>query len=134
MRAPRLASLADGDSVLYRGVEVGRVLGHELEDDSRHVRLRVQIEPRYAPLVRSNSVFWNASGISSDIGLTGVHIHVSSLEALLKGAISLATPDPPGPLAEPEAEFELEPKSKKKWLEWAPNIALAPDQGTEAAD
>jgi paraquat-inducible protein B len=126
LRTPRLGSLADEDPVLYRGVNVGRVLGHRLEEDARTVRIRLQIDSRYAPLVRSNSVFWNASGIHSDLSLTGLHVDVSSLEALLQGAVAFATPDHPGPQAEPGAQFDLAPKAKDRWRKWAPEIPLAP--------
>ena len=92
VRTDQLGSIANGDGVLYRGVKVGKVLGHELEDNAQHILLRLQVDARYAPLVRTNSVFWNASGISSDLGLTGLHVHTSSLESMLQGAISFATP------------------------------------------
>ena len=122
----RLGSVADGDPILYRGIAVGRVLSHELEEGSRQVVLRLQIDSHYAPLVRSNSVFWNASGIDSDFGLTGLHVHVASLKSLLSGAIEFATPDPPGHEAEPGTRFKLASKRKDKWTKWSPELPLKP--------
>ncbi len=66
-----LGGVADGNAVYYREVPVGAVISHELAKGGGKVRITVNIEPRYASLVRSNSVFWNASGISADLGLHG---------------------------------------------------------------
>ena len=119
-----LGSVADGDPILYRGETVGRVLSHELASDARHILIQLQIDDRYAPLVRNNSVFWNASGATADLGFTGLHLHVSSLESLLEGAIAFATPDPPGPPAKTGALFELAPEGKDKWRKWSPKLPM----------
>ncbi len=119
--------IKEDDPVLYRGEKVGRVLSHRLHDDSRMVGVELQIHPRFEPLVRNNSKFWNSSGISADVGFSGVHIHVSSIESLLEGSISFATPDSPGPQAERGATFPLYNKPNDKWLKWRPLIKLVPD-------
>jgi len=110
--------------VLYRGVPVGRVLRSELADDARHVEVSLQIDSQFAPLVRTNSVFWNASGASADFGLSGLHLHMDSLESVLAGAIAFATPNPPGPLAEDGAVFGLAQEAKDSWRKWSPEIPL----------
>ena len=61
-----LGGVADGNPVYYREVPVGAVISHELAKGGSKVRITVNIETQYASLVRSNSVFWNASGISAD--------------------------------------------------------------------
>jgi hypothetical protein len=96
------------------------VISQELTTDSRKLRLHLNIQSRYRTLVRSNSVFWNASGISADLGLTGLHIHAESLQALLSGGIAFATPDPPGRPVKRGSVFKLHPEVKNKWLEWHP--------------
>lgn len=116
------------DPVLYRGEKVGRVLRHRLHDDSRMIGIELQIFPRFEPLVREGSRFWNSSGISADIGFTGVHIHVSSIESLLEGSVSFATPDPPGEKVEAGTNFPLYRKPEKKWTEWEPLIHLEPSK------
>ena len=116
------------DPVLYRGEKVGRVLRHRLHDDSRMIGIELQIFPRFEPLVREGSRFWNSSGISADIGFTGVHIHVSSIESLLEGSVSFATPDPPGDKVEPGTNFTLYTKPEKKWVKWEPLIRLEPSK------
>lgn len=122
--APQLGSLEAGSPVYYREAPVGQVVGYSLHDDGQSVGILLEIEPRYAPLVRTNSVFANASGISGDLGLSGVHVHMESLKALLSGGIAFATPNDPGPRAANGSVFELQPEIKDSWLKWKPRIWL----------
>jgi paraquat-inducible protein B len=119
-----LGSIAAGDSVSYRGEQVGEVLSHHLHDNARTVGILIQVDEPYSRLVRTNTIFWNASGISTDIGLTGLHVHAESLEALLAGGLSFATPDKPGPRAKSGSVFELKRKEKGAWKNWSPSIWL----------
>ena len=79
------------------------------------------IQPRYAKLVRTNSRFWNSSGLDVDFGLfSGADIRASSVENLLRGGVSFATPDEAGSLAGAGRRFELNKEPEDEWLEWAP--------------
>ena len=118
------------DPVLYREVEVGKVTAVELSDDASFVALQVAIEPRYAPLVRSRSVFWNASGIHASFGLfSGADIDIESLNALLRGGIAFATPKDGGEAVADGATFPLHEEAKKEWQSWAPHIRLPKQAG-----
>lgn len=91
-----MARSKPGVVVSYREVPVGKVTHFELGQTSDRVLVHVLIEPRYAPLVRSGSRFWNASGIGVDAGLfKGLKVRTESLEALLEGGIAFATPNNP---------------------------------------
>ena len=127
LSAPRRGSLKPGVLVSYREVPVGKVTDFELGPTSDRVLIHVLIEPRYAPLVRTASRFWNASGIGVDAGLfSGVKVRTESLEALLEGGIAFASPDNPqmGGPAQPGQVFALHDEVKEEWLVWAPKIAL----------
>lgn len=127
LSAPRRGSLKPGVLVSYREVPVGKVTRYELGRTSDTVLVHVLIEPRYAPLVRSGSRFWNASGIGVDAGLfKGVKLRAESLEALLEGGIAFATPDNPvmGGPAQPGQTFVLHDEYVDEWLKWAPKIVL----------
>jgi paraquat-inducible protein B len=113
-----LGGVSPGNPVYYRQVPVGAVVSHELSKDGSEVRIRVNIERRYASLVRDNSVFWNAGGISADLGLHGLHMHIESLKALLMGGVSFATPPEPGHTVSEGSAFPLHPEAKKDWMEW----------------
>jgi paraquat-inducible protein B len=122
VEAPALGGVKPGDFVLYREERVGAVVSQSLATDSRSVRIHLNILSRYASLVRSNSVFWNAGGVTADLGLTGLHMHMESLEALLAGGIAFATPDKPGGRVKAGSVFRLHPEIKDDWLKWRPLI------------
>lgn len=127
LSAPRRGSIKPGVIVSYREVPVGKVVDFELGPTSDRVLIHVLIEPRYAPLVRSGSRFWNASGIGVDAGLfKGVKVRTESLEALLEGGIAFATPNNPemGGPAQPGQTFALFDEPQEGWMQWAPKIAL----------
>ncbi len=113
-----LGGVADGNAVYYREVPVGSVVSHELSKGGSKVRINVNVEPKYASFVRSNSVFWNAGGISADLGITGLHVHAESLKALLSGGIAFATPPKPGHTVSEGSVFELHAEAKDKWRKW----------------
>jgi paraquat-inducible protein B len=129
LEAPALGGIKDGDYVYYREVPVGSVVSHELASDRATVRVRLNILNRYASLVRSNTVFWNASGISADLGLTGLHIHAESLQALLSGGIAFATPDRMGERVKDGSVFKLHPEVKDEWLDWKAGSKAEEKQG-----
>ena len=133
VEATRLGSLKTGDAVYYREEQVGQILSHQLHDDARTIGVLLHIDDPYGRLVRTNTVFWNASGISADLGLTGLHIHTESLESILGGGIAFATPDKPGARAQAGSVFKLEPEGKDKWREWSPSIWLGSRAKSSAA-
>jgi paraquat-inducible protein B len=127
LSAARRGSIKPGVIVSYREIAVGKVTDFELGPTSDRVLIYILIEPRYAPLIRSGSRFWNASGIGVDAGLfSGVKVRTESLEALLAGGIAFASPNNPemGEPAQPGRTFALHDEAKPEWLSWAPKIAL----------
>lgn len=123
----RRGSIKPGVVVSYREVPVGKVESFELGSSADRVLIHILIEPRYAPLVRSGTRFWNASGVGIDAGLfKGVKVRTESLEALLEGGIAFATPDNAqmGSPAIPGQTFALHDELNEEWLKWAPKIEL----------
>jgi hypothetical protein len=126
VEAPQLGSIVIGDQVNYRESQVGAVISNELTSDSKHVRIGINIQRRYATLARSNSVFWNASGISATLGLKGLEVHTGSMASILAGGIAFATPNSAGHTVKPGSVFQLHDEVKDKWLEWSPLIWRGP--------
>jgi paraquat-inducible protein B len=107
--SPDTAGLGAGNPVLYRGYTVGRVESATLDLKTKRSNYRLFIEAPYDDLVTSNSRFWNASGISVDLGADGLAVKTESLEALLMGGVAFDIPDgsEPGTRVERFTEFEL---------------------------
>ena len=125
LTTPSLGSLTVGAPVYYRGMEVGSVRYFVLGKDSTAVNIHVLIETNYAPLVRTDSKFWNAGGIGVHFGLfSGFSMSAESLKALVIGGIAFATPQSPGILVTNGVIFPLNDKVDGKWLKWSPAITI----------
>ncbi|MGH7439859.1 MAG: intermembrane transport protein PqiB [Polyangiaceae bacterium] len=95
LKAKRLGSLGVGTPVYYRDVQVGEVLGCDLGDQPGPVSLRVFVREPYDRFVRSQTRFWNVSGLSVSMGAEGMHVELESLQALISGGIAFETPGAP---------------------------------------
>ncbi|EJM38028.1 qaraquat-inducible protein B [Pseudomonas sp. GM33] len=127
LSAARRGSLKAGVPVTYREITVGKVTGYELGQTADRVLIHILIEPKYAPLVRSGTRFWNTSGFDFDVGLfRGATVRTESLETMIQGGVAFATPDGErmGSPARPEQTFALFDKFEEEWLGWAPKISL----------
>jgi paraquat-inducible protein B len=122
--AEKSGSLKERSPVFYRGIQVGEVSKTDLGKASQAIRIIVDIQKHYAPLIRMNSKFWNAGGIHANISLSGLSIGAQSAETLLSGGIDFATPDTAQQEAIPKIEFRLYDKPEDAWLGWAPAIDL----------
>lgn len=136
LQAEQLGSLTSGAGVFYREMKVGMVETSRLAEDASSVLIRIHIEAPYADLVRTNTRFWNAGGFSFKVGLLGAELKNTSLESLLTGGVSFATPaGEGGAVAAPAAEgtvFQVSPAADKEWLKWSPKIPLrAPEVVSE---
>lgn len=128
LRAEKLGGLVPAAPVYYRGVKVGAVETTRLADNATHAVIRVRIYSPYADLVRTNSQFWNASGISFKLGLTGAEVKSTTLQTLFAGGVSFASPDttPLSPPALEGTEFTLHADPQDEWLQWRPRIPIIP--------
>lgn len=120
MQSETRGSLVEGTPVLYRQMEVGHVTSVELGEFADRVITTLSIDAQYAYLVRQNSVFWNTSGVDVSIGLTGANIKSGTLESLLRGGITFATPEQAQlqPIAKSNQSFYLYPAPEEAWTKW----------------
>jgi paraquat-inducible protein B len=128
LRSDLLGSLHAGTGVYYREVKVGVIEQHRLAPDATHVLIEIKVFAPYDRLVQPDTRFWNSGGITMKLGLTGAQMHSNSLESLVAGGVSFATPDHVSAAAvQPAAEgtvFDLHPEGDKAWLKWRPAVDL----------
>ncbi len=93
----RLGSLDTGSPVYYQGILAGEILGWELGNDRKSIFIHAFIKSPYDELVKSNSRFWNASGMDVSFGSDNVKVHMESVQSFLLGGIAFETPDTPKP-------------------------------------
>ena len=115
IQAERLGSLSSGSPVFYRDIVVGEVLGYDASPATlargKTIPVHVFIREPYDQLVRPGTHFWNASGVSLELGAQGVQMRLESLQAVLSGGIAFDTPQTARPAAPgaAEADFHLYP-------------------------
>ena len=91
--ARRLGSISPGAPVFYRDIKVGEVLNYDLGDGTGPVHVQIFVRAPYDKFVQQDSRFWNVSGFSVEIGASGVHVEVASLQAVLSGGVGFSAPD-----------------------------------------
>jgi len=127
LESKALGSIQVGVPVLYRQIKVGEVLGYELSGNATSVLIFINISQRYRNLIRSNTKFWNASGIDVEMGLlSGVKIKSDSLETILSGGVVFSTPNNSEINVEQGHQFFLYATHDPDWLDWTPEFTLEP--------
>ena len=109
LQAQKLGSVSPGSPIYFRGIEVGSVLGYQLDENGKDVSIFAFVRAPYDAFVRQDSRFWNASGIDVSLTGAGVNIRTESLQAILGGGIAFDTPVSAvaRPLAEDNGIFPL---------------------------
>jgi paraquat-inducible protein B len=115
LRGEDLGSLDVGSPVFFRRVQVGQVVGFDLENDGFGVTLRVFVNAPYDRFVKLDTRFWQASGIDLTVDATGLKLNTESFVALALGGIAFQTPDElaTSPQAKADTYFTLYPDRAK---------------------
>ena len=90
--ANRLGSLGAGSPVSYRGIQAGEVLGHELGSDRKSVLIYAFVKSPFDQLIRSNTRFWNVSGVDVALDADGLQVRTESISSVLFGGLAFETP------------------------------------------
>jgi len=106
LKAPQVGSISLGSPIFYRDLSVGEVLGWDLAPDANSVTIHAFIRAPFDKFVTDDSRFWNASGLSVELGAGGVRVQVESLQALFLGGIAFETPKGAGATATTPSENE----------------------------
>ncbi len=92
LKATTLGSLEIGAPVYYRQIQVGQVIGYELDHKGEFLTIKVFINAPHDTLVRKNTRFWNASGLDLKLDASGIKLNTESLVSILMGGIAFDTP------------------------------------------
>jgi len=84
--------IATGTPVYYRSQQVGQVVSSRLEDAGEAVDIEVFVAAPHDRLVRTNTRFWNVSGLDLTLDADGVRLDSESFMTMLLGGLAFATP------------------------------------------
>lgn len=79
--------------IFLRRMQVGHVIGTELDRDGKGVTIRAFVRAPYDQFVKGNSIFWHASGVDLSLNASGIKVNTESLASILLGGIAFQTPD-----------------------------------------
>ncbi len=93
LKADRVGSIGVGAPVFYRDLPVGEVLSLDGTHEGEGVTIHAFIHAPYDQFVHPSTHFWNASGVSIDLGSQGVQLRLESIQAVLSGGVAFDTAD-----------------------------------------
>lgn len=92
LRTRSLGSLDVGSPIYYNKIDVGEVTSYRLNPVTGRIDVFIYVNEPYDSIIKSNTRFWNASGVEVDIGASGVSVRMEALTSLLIGGIAFETP------------------------------------------
>lgn len=110
--APAVGSLGQGSPVFFRDLPVGEVLGYTMPPGGDGpIVLQVFVQAPYDHYLRTDSRFWNVSGVQVGVGAGGLKVQLQSIQALLSGGVAFGLPQRrvgvDAPLAPANSVFKL---------------------------
>ena len=90
--ADKLYSLQRGAHIYNRNLKIGMVENYQLAESGK-IMVDIFIKPEFSHLIRKDTRFWNASGltVSGDLQ-SGMSVQMESVASLIYGGIACATP------------------------------------------
>ena len=88
LQSSNVGSLGPGSPVYFRRIQVGFVTDYRLHDDGKFVDIQIFVDAPYDKFVTLSTRFWDASGVTVNVGSGGVEVHTESLAAILAGGVA----------------------------------------------
>lgn len=108
LRSDDLGWLDIGSPVYYRRIQVGQVIGYNLDEKGDAVNIQIFIDAPHDRFVTADARFWNASGINFSLDAEGVSVQTGSLAAVLAGGVAFGpASDLDTDRAQPDSVFQL---------------------------
>ncbi len=104
-----LGSIDVGSPIFYHRIQVGQVIGFDLDEKGRGVKMTVFVNAPYDQYVGKNTRWWHASGVDVRLDSNGFKVNTQSLAALLVGGIAFESMSgqKPDQQAAPGTDFPL---------------------------
>ncbi len=99
LTANRLGSLNYGSPIYYRQIQAGQVVGYTLDPAGKSVTVKIFINAPYHNHVRTNTRFWETSGIQVNMSASGVQVDTESFVSMMIGGIAFGVPGHEQPAA-----------------------------------
>lgn len=91
--APSIGSIGQGAPVFFRDVDVGEVLGYTMPPGGRGpILIQVFVREPYDRYLRTDTRFWNVSGVQVGFGAGGLKVQLQSIQALFSGGVAFGLP------------------------------------------
>ena len=107
LKSESMGSLDVGAPVFFRRLQVGQITAYTLDADGKGVTLRVFINAAYEKYVKSDTRFWQASGVDLSLGTNGFKVDTESLVAVAIGGLAFESPPDTVEVTEAAANSEF---------------------------
>jgi paraquat-inducible protein B len=81
-----------GDSILFHGIEVGRIEYVHFNTQERVVYYNAFIDSPYDSLITTNTKFWEVSGVEVELSADGIRVQSGTLETMIAGGVTFDVP------------------------------------------
>jgi paraquat-inducible protein B len=109
LRSDSSGSLNTGSPVYYRSIQVGQVVGSELDEDGESVSIKIFVAAPNDRLVLTTTRFWNASGVDFRLGADGIEMDTQSILSVVIGGVAFSNPESLEEAGEPAPEHQRFP-------------------------
>jgi len=82
-----------GDSILYKGLTVGKIENVDFDIDEQTVNYNAFVEAPYHRLITPSTRFWDISGIGFELGAAGLSVEAGNMETLLTNGVTFGIPE-----------------------------------------
>ena len=93
LTADTAGSLGPGASIIYKGIDVGKIETRTFHPATGDVKFTAFINGEYGNLVDRNTRFWNYSGIDVKVGPDGFKLRTGTLATILSGGVTFSEPE-----------------------------------------
>lgn len=107
LHTDRAGSISRGSRLYYLGIPAGEIRDTRLAKDNRSIEAFVFIKAPFDQFVRTDTRFWDASAVRVSMRGGSPSLRLTSVSALVGGAVAFETADSSAPRAPPGSGFPL---------------------------